>query len=906
MKIRLDFVTNSSSSSFTCVAMYSEELYNFLQKLIADKRYVHQPGWSYGGPEEELHLKWAWEELKFDRNDFKVQTTEEYGSTDKESIYKYICYFFEGLSADEKATLRDLISDVYKKKEYQTQKYEDQTDGYIGFDFKGKLTKADLEGGSKEEKIQKLLMKIENVAVDPNAVDFSMKAIGMPFSKIDGRGVYDPESGRYDHIDKSFLNRVRIEWDGGFSEEYNINRLEEEKKDKWGEYLQSVYDDAIDDIGAIALSDYSSNNDYVVVMDSIDGAIDKYTVWGFMQNFDISRFGYLNDEEIKRLEILKENYFITYLKRMISFINDTNKGRGSEKTPIAAILESQFHDYLMKNSSLGGVMPKPVVGPNGTVRRKIPKGIKKTIDRDISELFARWPSKVVNPKTRTYEKIAKDIEDNKEQLGYASADEFFDAYGFSIKKEAAKENVIKYGDFEYTKQVKKNEVTIERYIGSDAKVIIPDSIEGCPVRTLGKDAFCRNKNAEEVIVPDSVETMRGGAFSFCGNLKKVHLSNNISKIVSATFDGCSKLEEINIPDMVSEIPSGLFKDCPLKTLYIGKSLPEVNRMDFFSGETVAPNMISAFIKTSAVESIVVDPQNSHLKSIASMVLSKDGKVLFAMLGEDSHCEIPYGVEIIADSAFKRQGFLKAVFLPESLRIIGNNAFEFSGLESIAFPGSLRTIGSYAFQLCTKLTNVEFPEGIETIGNNAFLGTAIGTVTFPDSLRKLGRQAFDYWKLEDVEPEKWKDEMQKWRYDSGGSNVTINTQEIISELIKSGIQEAVNKQFENKYGLGLLVSMMAYLQSDKGEELSLGERLRLERIVISKEMEAILRTDLKVVLSNCTEKSIYRFKSLVEYLKTEADKKILDDYSSNIRAAFPGDEGIAMLLENAIDQIGKEV
>ena len=38
------------------------------------------------------------------------------------------------------------------------------------------------------------------------------------------------------------------------------------------------------------------------------------------------------------------------------------------------------------------------------------------------------------------EKIAKDIEDNKEALGYEGVNEFLDAYGFSIKQEAAKEN----------------------------------------------------------------------------------------------------------------------------------------------------------------------------------------------------------------------------------------------------------------------------------------------------------------------------------------------------------------------------------------------------------------------------------------------------------------------------------
>ena len=96
MKIRLDFVTNSSSSSFTCVAMYSEELYEFLQKLIEDGKHRDQSGWSqWTRPEDELHLDWAWEELQFDERWYKVQTTEEYGDTDKDSLFKYICYFFD-------------------------------------------------------------------------------------------------------------------------------------------------------------------------------------------------------------------------------------------------------------------------------------------------------------------------------------------------------------------------------------------------------------------------------------------------------------------------------------------------------------------------------------------------------------------------------------------------------------------------------------------------------------------------------------------------------------------------------------------------------------------------------------------------------------------------------------------
>lgn len=292
--------------------------------------------------------------------------------------------------------------------------------------------------------------------------------------------------------------------------------------------------------------------------------------------------------------------------------------------------------------------------------------------------------------------------------------------------------------FKYTCDRKGN-VTITGFNGTLEQVVIPGIIDGNPVSAIGKGAFQGNKYLVDVTMPDFITTMQGDAFRDCISLRKIHLSNSISRIITNTFNGCIGLEEVNIPDAVTEIKRSTFKDSPLKTLHIGKSLSVLESRPFYNGEH---DPFTGRRKTTrAIKRITVDSENPYLSVAGAAVLSKDGKTLFAFLGNDKSYAVPEGVETIGAYAFEDLAFLADVGLPDSLIEIQKKAFCGTSLRSISVGANLKSIQEYAFSNCDKLTAAVFESGIEEIGDHAFSGCPIVSVYLPASLKMLGASSF---------------------------------------------------------------------------------------------------------------------------------------------------------------------
>ena len=105
-------------------------------------------------------------------------------------------------------------------------------------------------------------------------------------------------------------------------------------------------------------------------------------------------------------------------------------------------------------------------------------------------------------------------------------------------------------------------------------------------------------------------------------------------------------------------------------------------------------------------------------------IDKNG-VLTAYTGSSAEVTIPDGVTEISTEAFANAQLTK-LWIPASVRVIGDDAFVSQDLKEITFqddeahPSQLVTIGDRAFQ-STSLATMTLPGSVVTIGDNAFAG-----------------------------------------------------------------------------------------------------------------------------------------------------------------------------------------
>ena len=247
------------------------------------------------------------------------------------------------------------------------------------------------------------------------------------------------------------------------------------------------------------------------------------------------------------------------------------------------------------------------------------------------------------------------------------------------------------------------------YPNEETEVDVPGELDGHPVTSIGKGAFCHAYTITRVTIPEGVTMIGRAAFYECPRLADVKLPDTLRSIGDGAFISCMALPRVEIPDGVTEIGANPFAECP------------------------------------ALREIAVSAEHPALELIDGVLFSRADHrlVTYPDYLETARYEVPEGTEVIGDLAFYYCTAPSVIHLPDSLKTIGVEAFNWgASIENL--PEGVRDIREGAFRQCFALREIALPEGVTHIADMLFWGSdGLTSVTLPEGITSIGEMAFGY-------------------------------------------------------------------------------------------------------------------------------------------------------------------
>lgn len=340
---------------------------------------------------------------------------------------------------------------------------------------------------------------------------------------------------------------------------------------------------------------------------------------------------------------------------------------------------------------------------------------------------------------------------------------------------------------------------------------------------VAPNGFSKNPNLKEVTFPSTIKLIGNSAFAACA-IEKLNFSENTDfplAIDNIAFFN-NKIKSVWLPDKTEKVTNMAFRsntgvENGIVHLYIPKT--KGNYVDnnayqkpfvgdaipaeawaekpwgtahfTFDGTTITGLSESGKIKIQNDTNLVLPDQNAAGEDVTAIGDGTNGVGTFGYKAADGtvyapdFVKLPAKLESIGNFAFSavvdtktsevKHG-VKAVVFPETLKTIGNTAFQNAPLTEVSLPDSVTSVGSGAFTNTEKATthiekvklskgmtaipagmftnqrvkNVEIPEGIKTIGVRAFAGNRVETLKISGTVEKIDTYAFWNNQLKELE------------------------------------------------------------------------------------------------------------------------------------------------------------
>ena len=288
-------------------------------------------------------------------------------------------------------------------------------------------------------------------------------------------------------------------------------------------------------------------------------------------------------------------------------------------------------------------------------------------------------------------------------------------------------------------------------------IVIPSTLGGYPVKSIGKAAFHEHHDITSVTIPNSITSIGDQAFERCTRLTSVTIPDSVTSVGNYVFWDCTSLFAITLGDNITSIGNMMFSNCTsLVSIAVPNGVTSIGYEAFYNctsltsvtiGNGVTSIGEDAFYSCTNLASVTIGNSVTSIYSGAFSNCTSLARVYYT--GDiESWCNISFD-GIVANPMYYAKNFyidnilVKEIVIPDTVTEIKDYAFySFEGITSVTIPDSITSIGDYSFKDCTSLALVTIGNGVTSIGNHAFWNcTSLLSITTPDSVTSIGDYAF---------------------------------------------------------------------------------------------------------------------------------------------------------------------
>ena len=286
----------------------------------------------------------------------------------------------------------------------------------------------------------------------------------------------------------------------------------------------------------------------------------------------------------------------------------------------------------------------------------------------------------------------------------------------------------------------------------------------------------------KVVIGDDITSVGNCAFNLFTALTDVTIGESVETIGIFAFDNCiaEGFTTLNIPNSVTTIKSCAFSNNHLKYVRLGSGLTEIWQEAFMECRylkyisccaATPPTIANANVFTAVTPTAIYVPT----ASVATYQAADKWDAFSGVITEQHNCgdgddgndptdavfwafdETNYSLAIVGKGAIKtystdmptaypwwiHNSDLQGIIISEGITNIPDWAFAmYENARYIYLPSTMKSIGNTALEEGA-FENIYLPEGLETIGHYAFSDNPLVSICIPSTVTSIGQAAFSY-------------------------------------------------------------------------------------------------------------------------------------------------------------------